>query len=235
MVGQVARQQFPAGQLIEGNRSKAIQTTQEAIAAGATCLFEATFNFDGVFIRCDILHQTSATTWALVEVKSSSKVKDEHYWDLALQHYVLIQNGLSISATKLMHINTQDCFFPHLDNLFTLVDISAEVNSLLPEIPAKLDQFKSVLTQELEPPLAIGKHCDHPNPCPFKADCWQHIPEVSVFTIPRLDWKKKEALIGQGILAIADLPPGHRLSENQQAYVDTVLSNLKWSQSVGQL
>lgn len=225
VVGQYARQQFPTGQLIGGNGSEAIQATQTAIAAGATCLFEAAFNFDGVFIRCDILHQSSPTTWELVEVKSSGKVKDEHYWDVALQQYVLIQNGLSISSTKLMHINTQDCFFPHLDNLFTLADISAEVNSRLPEIPTKLDQFKTILIQDLEPPLAIGKHCDQPNPCPFKEDCWQHIPEVSIFTIPRLDWKKKDALIAQGILAIADLPLGYRLSDNQQTYVDTVLSS----------
>src|SRR5512146_1380369 len=104
-----------------------------------------------------------------------------------------------------MHINTQHCFFPHLYNLFTLVDISAEVTSLLPEIPAKIDQFKTLLTHESEPPLVIGKHCDHPNSCAFKEDCWQHIPDVSIFTIPRLDWKKKDALIAQGLLAIAEL------------------------------
>ena len=115
VVGQYARQRFPGGQLIKGNRSEAIQATQRAIASGATCLFEAAFNFDGVFIRCDILQQTSTTAWEMVEVKSSSKVKDEHYWDVALQQYVLTQYGLSIHATKLMHINTQDCFFPHLD------------------------------------------------------------------------------------------------------------------------
>jgi hypothetical protein len=233
MVGQYARQQFLGGQLIEGNGSEAIQATQEAIlavtpkaiAAGATCLFEAAFNFDGIFIRSDILQQTSATNWELIEVKSSSKVKDEHYWDLALQHYVLTRSGLSISSAKLMHINTEDCFFPHLDNLFTLVDISTQVKSRLPEIPAKLDHLKAVLTQDSEPPLAIGKHCDHPDPCPFKDDCWQNIPDVSIFTIPRLDWKKKDALIAQGILAIADLPASFRLTDIQQTYVDTVLSS----------
>lgn len=49
----------------------------------------------------------------LIEVKSSSKVKDEHQWDLALQKYVLTKVGLPISATKLMHINTQTCSFPN--------------------------------------------------------------------------------------------------------------------------
>ncbi len=104
-VGQYARQQFPVGQLILGNGIEAVQATQDEIATGATCPFEAAFSFDGLFIHCDILHKVSATAWELLEVKSSSKVKDEHHWDVAVQKYVLSGVGLSIGLTKLMHIN----------------------------------------------------------------------------------------------------------------------------------
>lgn len=218
-VGQYARQQFPDGQLIKGSGAEAMQATQKALAqalpgqftTGTTCLFEAAFSFAGLFIRCDILHKVSATTWSLLEVKSSSKVKDEHHWDVAVQKYVLTGAGLSISATKLMHINTQTCVFPDLTNLFTVADITAEVDRLLPEIPKRLEQFKATLAENLEPTLAIradaqaiaiGKHCANPNPCPFTQTCWQHVPEISIFTIPRLDWKKKDALLAQGVLAI---------------------------------
>jgi len=225
IVGQFARDRFPHGQLIEGSGLEAIQATQAAIASGVSCLFEAAFSFEDVFIRCDILHQTSADTWELIEVKSSSTVKEEHHWDAALQKYVLTEVGLCISSVRLMHINTQTCFFPNLDNLFTTADITAEVDRLLPEIPTKIRQFRTLLAEALEPTLAIGKHCDHPNSCSFKADCWQHIPDLSIFTIPRLDWRKKDALIAQGILEISDLPPGYPLSENQRSYVDSVLAD----------
>ncbi len=190
--------------------------------------------FDRLFIRCDILQKTPAGTWELIEVKSSSKVKDEHEWDLALQKYVLTGAGLSISATKLMYINTQTCVFPDLADLFTIADITTEVDRLLPEIPKRLEQFKATLAENLEPTLAmradaqavaIDKHCANPNPCPFTQTCWQHVPEVSIFTIPRLDWKKKDALLTQRVLAIADLPPNYPLSENQRTYVDSVFSN----------
>ena len=224
-VGQYARQQFPDGQLIRGSGAEAMEATQDAIATGATCLFEAAFSFNGLFIRCDILHKTSATTWSLLEVKSSSKVKDEHHWDVAVQTYVLTGVGLFISATKLMHINTQTCVFPDLINLFTIADITTEVDLLLPEIPKRLEQFRTTLTENLEPTLEIGKHCANPNPCPFTQACWQHLPEVSIFTIPRLDWKKKDVLLAQGVLAISDLPSNYPLSENQRTYVDSVLSN----------
>lgn len=225
LVGQFARARFPDGQLIEGSGIEAIQATQAAIASGVSCLFEATFSFEDVFIRCDILHQTSADTWELIEVKSSSTVKEEHHWDAALQKYVLTEVGLCIRSVSLMHINTQTCFFPNLDNLFTIADITAEVDRLLPEIPTKIRQFRTLLTEALEPTLAIGKHCDHPNSCSFKADCWQHIPDLSIFTIPRLDWRKKDTLIAQGILEISDLPLGYPLSDNQRSYVDSVLAD----------
>ena len=177
-----------------------------------------------MFIRCDILQKTLAGTWELIEVRSSSKVKDQHKWDLALQKYVLTGAGLSISATKLMYINTQTCVFPNLADLFTIADITAEVDLLLTEIPRRLKRFRTTLTENLEPALAIGKHCANPNPCPFTQTCWQHVPEVSIFTIPRLDWKKKDALLAQRVLAIADLPSNYPLSENQRTYVDSVLS-----------
>lgn len=223
-VGQYARQQFPDGQLMQGQGVEAVQATQKAIATGASCLFEAACLFDGLLIRCDILHKTSAATWELLEVKSSSEVKEEHHWDVAVQKYVLTGVGLSISSTRLMHINTQTCFFPYLDNLFAIADITPEVDCLLPEIPTQLNQFRIALSK-VEPTLAIGKHCESPNSCPFTGDCWQHVPEASIFTIPRLSWKKKDELIAQGILAIANLPPNYPLTENQQAYVNSVLAN----------
>lgn len=158
-VGEYARQQFPDGQLIKGSGIVAIQATQNAIASGASCLFEAAFSFDGLFVRCDILRKTAAGSWELIEVKSSSKVKDEHHWDIAIQKYVLTSAGLSVDATRLMHVNTKTCFFPDLSNLLEIVDITAEVDRLLPEIPNKLRQFEEILADNLEPTLAIGKHC----------------------------------------------------------------------------
>jgi hypothetical protein len=85
-VGLYARKQFPNGLLIYGEGAEAIQQTQQALQSGITCLFEAAFLFDDVFIRCDILQQTTTGTWDLTEVKSSGKVKDEHIQDLAIKN-----------------------------------------------------------------------------------------------------------------------------------------------------
>ncbi|MBF2088203.1 MAG: hypothetical protein IGR80_11325 [Synechococcales cyanobacterium K44_A2020_017] len=70
-VGRYARQQFANGVLIGAATSEAISATQRAIASGSTCLFEAAFEFEGVFVRCDILQHVAAG-WELIEVKSSN-------------------------------------------------------------------------------------------------------------------------------------------------------------------
>ena len=41
------------------------------------------------------------------------------------------------------------------------------------------------------PTKNIGVHCNEPYDCDFKAHCWKHIPEYSIFDISRLKQKKK--------------------------------------------
>jgi hypothetical protein len=222
-VGLYARKQFPDGLLIYGEGAEALQQTQQALQSGITCLFEAAFLFNDVFIRCDILRQT-ATTWELIEVKSSGKVKDEHIQDLAIQKYVLQGQGLEITTTYLMHINTQSCFYPDLSNLFILENTTAPVEQSLSAIPEKIEELKQILAAD-EPTLLLGKHCKNPNPCPFKDHCWQEVPEVSVFTIPRLSEPKLNELLQQNIFKILDIPGNFKLTENQRVYVESVLNN----------
>ena len=76
-------------------------------SAGSTCLFEAAFQYDGILIRADILQRHPDNTWTLIEVKSSTKAKTEHLWDVAIQHYVLTGVGLNICDAALMLINSR--------------------------------------------------------------------------------------------------------------------------------
>lgn len=221
-VGYYARQQFPDGKLITGNSLDAIRKTQKAILSRASRLFEAAFVFDGLLIRCNILRRNATGAWELIEVKSSSKVKDEHIEDVALQKYVLIGAGISLNTTKLMHINTQDCFYPHLSNIFTLEDITSKVDKTLKKIPSLLQKCKTTLASDIEPEFTPGKHCDKPNPCPFKDSCWQGIPEASIFTIPRLHEEKLKDLVQRKIFDLLSLPTNFPLTENQRIYVDSI-------------
>ncbi len=224
-VGRYAQTKFPEGQLIAGTVAEALTETQQAIAQGATCLFEATVAYKDLVVRCDILQRQDDNSWHLIEVKSSTKVKDEHLWDVAIQVYVLSSAGFQIDRISLMYVNSQDCVYPDLHNLLVTEEITEQVLPLLTAISQHHEQFRLVLAESQAPDILIGEHCHKPNPCPFMADCWQHVPEVSIFTIPRLAWPKKTALIAQNQLAIADLPNEIKLTEKQQAYVNLIRHN----------
>ena len=222
-VGILARNHFPEGILINAaDPLNSIEQTKETIRRGDSCIFEAAFIFNDVLVRCDILEKDS-NSWRITEVKASTSVKDEYIHDLAIQKYVLTGHGLSISETQLMFINNKDCVYPDLSNLFTIEDVTDQVDSLIDNVSNYIETFKTVLGKDVEPNVLIGEQCDKPNRCPFKTHCWKSVPKKSIFTIPRLRWKKKNELIEMGIFNILDLPTDFPLSQKQQTYVNSIL------------
>lgn len=233
-VGMFARDCFPRGVLIDATAPQhAVTQTEAAIERGDTCIFEATFIFNNVLVKCDILERT-ANSWRIVEVKASTVnqtvnkaskiVKEEYLNDLALQKYVLTGHGLSISKTELMLINSKTCVYPELSNLFSIVDATDQVEPLMESVPHNIETFKTVLKSNDEPQDLIGEHCNKPYSCPFKAQCWKDVPKNSIFTIPGLRWKKKDKLIEKGILHLEEVQDTDLLSAKQRRYVDSVLN-----------
>ena len=221
-VGERARDLFPKGMLISAiSPVKSAEQTQIAIRDGASCIFEASFVFENTSVRCDIL-QKDGDSWNLIEVKMSTSVKEEHLADLAIQKYVLTACGIPISKTQLMHINN-GCTYPDLSDLFITENVTDRVEPLMESVPNDIETFKATLGAAVEPNVLIGEQCNKPYPCPFKAYCWEAVPEKSIFTIPRLSRKKKDTLIEEGIFQVQELPADFSLTDNQQAYVDYVL------------
>ncbi len=226
-VGNLARDYFPRGERIEATGPvEAVEQTQDAIRRGIPYIFEASFIFNDIWVRCDIL-QKDSDSWKIIEVKSSTKVREEkyHLHDLAIQKHVLTGQGASISGTQLMLINNKECVYPDLSNLFTIEDVTNQVDRLMGDVPNNIQTFKNILGESAEPPVLIGEHCEKPNRCPFKEHCWEYVPELSIFTIPRLSWNKKDELVEKGILSLHDLPDDYSLTEKQRAYVDMVLND----------
>ena len=142
-VGILARDDFPGGVLIDAaDPLISVEQTKAAIRHGNTCIFEATFIFNGVLVKCDIL-QKDAKSWKIIEVKASTvkawfraskKEKKKYLHDLAIQKYVLTGCGLSTSKTQLMLINSKACVYPDLSNLFTTEDVTDLVNPLMDDV-----------------------------------------------------------------------------------------------------
>ena len=225
-VKRLARERFPEGRLIDTTDPReAVEQTQEAISSGISCIFEASFIFnDTWWVRCDILEKDS-NSWKIIEVEASADVKEEHLSDLAFQKYVLTEQGVTISGTKVMHID-RECVYPDLSNLFTIEDVTDRVNQQMDDVSNNIETFETILDEDVESNVSIGEQCDKPHPCPFKEYCWRDVPECcSIFTIPRLSWKKKNELVEKDILSIRDLPDDFPLTPNQRDYVNMVRNN----------
>jgi hypothetical protein len=157
-----AREVLAGGVLVQGwSNAGRVRATQAALAQGATCVYEGTFSFRGTVVRADILRQVDGR-WVLCEVKSSTRVKEEHYPDVAVQLLVLRGAGLDVSGVEIMHLN-RECRYPDLSNLFVSPDVTPEAEALLPEVDTNLKAFAALLEGPL-PAAEAGRHCSKPYP-----------------------------------------------------------------------
>lgn len=185
-VGDLAMSYF--GDYIEvpydDDKSQMIARTSELIASGAETIAEASFAFDGNFCSVDILRVYNDGV-DIIEVKSSTSIKDIYLDDMAYQCWVLANCGLTVRQVFLMHLNNQYVRRGELelDKLFLLVDCSEEVFSLLGEVGPNIEEIKAYADADTEPDIDIGKHCDDPYECGYKSWCWRHIPANSIFEI----------------------------------------------------
>jgi predicted RecB family nuclease len=211
-VGAVARRSVPGGVLVDLPYRAAdarVARTAAALAAGAAAVYEAAFRADRVFVAVDILER-AGRGFTLVEVKSTTRVKDQHVADAAIQTHVLRRSGLEVPRVEVMHLD-RECRHPDLRNLFAREDVTARVEALLPQIPAHIAQQLAALEGSL-PDVPVGDHCRAPYECPFLGRCWPPRPEHHVGTLYR--WGKRAAeLEALGYATIGDLPDGLNLGE----------------------
>jgi len=223
-VGELARTYVPGGTPIDfpyHQTQKKIEATTAALAAGAPVIYEASFSADRVFVAVDILERLR-DGFGLIEVKSSTGAKPEHYPDAAIQAYVLRSAGLDVRRVEIMHLN-RACTFPDLSDLFARTDVTREVTALLPDIPAQAQEQLRMLEGAL-PEVAIGPHCSAPRECPFMSRCWADLPEHHVSTLYRIGQKAWDLLAG-GCSTIHAIPAGMSLDPPAERQRRSVVSD----------
>ena len=192
-VGEIARQLYPGGLLIDADDLKdALAQTRAAMQATPRPLFEATFEHEGTLVRADLLLPDEAGQggWRMVEVKSSTSVKDYHLTDAAVQAWVLEKAGILISRVEIAHINNQFVYPGNGDyrGLLTYTDISKEARALQADIPDWIKQARDTLALKAEPDIAPGAQCTDPFECSFRTYCdpkaCEEIPVHSVRVLP---------------------------------------------------
>lgn len=178
-VGTLARQLFPDGVLAvpEGSYPgfSSAAYTQSLIEQGVTTIYEATFVYDNIIVAVDVLDLRNGV-WNAFEVKSTTKVKDTHYTDAAIQYYVLSAQLWKIEM-YIVFINREYIRMGALElqKLFTATKVSSELKALQENILSQTRKLKLTLLGA-EPDTAVGPQCTSPYTCSFYDYCHKDLP-----------------------------------------------------------
>jgi len=217
-VGDLAKEMYPDN--IEVGKGitefdKTLRSTEQLLKLRRT-LFEAAFTANGGYCRVDILEPAPDDSWDLIEVKSTSAVKDVHLADLAFQAWVLAAAGVKLRSCFLMHINGNYVRRGPVDpnQFFTIVDLSVEVARFNRDIEDKLNEMTKAIRQPVAPEVGIGPHCSKPDLCPLQDKCWSFVPLTSVFDL-YYGGKKCWRLHRDGVVNLKDIPESISLTQRQ--------------------
>ena len=207
-VGELAQNLFPGGVLVTSGDytlPEQLSMTENALASGATIIYEAAVEHDGVMARADIIKKTRGR-WNLYEVKSSTDLKDVYLDDVAMQYNLLSKSGLHVGKAHVIHINNEyvrqgDI---NVNELFKIVDVTEAVLGLQDKVEKEIKELKKMLSGP-EPDIDIGEHCEDPYDCDFMGHCWKNIPEDSVFSLKGRGVNRYD-LYRKGTIKLADIP-----------------------------
>jgi hypothetical protein len=212
--GDLARDLLGGGRLIAADHlhvNEALAETDALLslpAGQAPMLFEPAFSHQDVRVRVDAF-QRHGDQDTLIEVKSTTSVKQEHVWDCAIQTWVA--RGAGRNVTRIMHGHVDTSFVYRSDGdypgLLKLVDITGVVEALVPRIQAIVDELKRVALAPM-PALRTGRHCSEPYGCPFLSHCRASEPAGPEFPIDLLPRSRVVAgrLAQFGFMDLRDVP-----------------------------
>lgn len=161
-----------------------------------------------------------------VEVKSSTRIKDEHLEEVALQAYVIAGNGLELADAYLVFVNNKYVRSDEFDweALFCQEDISENLIPLLSKVPERIAEMHAVLTLREAPDIRPSRHCFRPHDCEFWKRCTADKPKDWVFYIPRLSSASFDTLELSDVVSMKDVPDTFPLDPKQQRVVDAAKS-----------
>jgi predicted RecB family nuclease len=232
-VGMLARQLFPGGvEVCERSLDHAIRKTRELVAnSEVPAVFEAAFEHDGVLVCVDVLHRRKDGRWRLIEVKSSTDVKEQHLHDVGIQYRVVSRSGLDVGSASLAHVNRNYVFDGQNINLrrfFRIRNLTRRVQRLEPKLTFQLRSEFAVLRMPNAPEIAPGRHCTDPVTCEFFDHCNPARLKDHISYLPRLHASAIEKLEGMGVESIRDIPDDFELSDIQRRACTSVQNGEPW-------
>ena len=223
LVGEHAKKLFPKGVEVDhsGSFEEGLESTKELISKRVP-IFEAALTYKNCYARADILEPVGKDKWNLIEVKSSTELKDVNYDDIGFQYYVYTGAGLKIDKCYLMCIDNTYVRKGDIDpnKLFKKIDVTEEIKKTYSKtIENNVADMVKAIASKTFIEIGIGAHCSDPYDCPLIEKCRSFLPERNVFLLYRNN-KLPMALIQDGIYELAKIPKKYELTEKNQIQVD---------------
>ena len=235
-VGDIARRIYDPegiGELVDVGRdgfAAALQRSTELLA-GSVPVFEAGFSAGGALAFADVMlpgprsDEKQPPAWNMVEVKSSTSVKDYHRDDVAIQAFVARSAGVVLASVGLAHIDSSWTYPGGGDyrGLLKRNDLTAEAGARAQEVQAWIVQAHTVCASPVEPDDTIGVHCDDPYACGFYDYCARNESkaEFPVTWLPYIGAKAQQLAL-QGVVELKDVPDGLLNARQQRVKAHTL-------------
>jgi len=190
-------------------------------------------------VRVDVLQRRRDHRWRLIEVKSTTSLKEDHLDDVGIQSRVVSRSGLDLASVNLSHVNRDYVFDGgSIDprKFFKIRNLTRRIQRLQPKLTFQLRAEFTVLNMPNAPDLPPGPHCTHPVTCEFFEQCNRPRPDDHIGYLPRLHASAAEELEELGVASIRDIPDDFELSEIQRRAATSVQTGEPWySPELGEL
>jgi len=224
---QYAEKRFPDGITLGFNSfqeySSLPERTKQSLDDDTKTIFQGRFEADNITCICDIVDRVEKNEFDLYEIKSSTKVKPEHYPDLAFQVVVLESSGLKVRNIAVIHVNNE-----YVKN----GDIDASKISIIEDVASEVRNKIEETKQNIEAALEVIKLSNLPDPSPRYAKLgslneWMEIYKAlgnkvdlySIYNLIAPGIKRIGELEDLGIKLIKDIPDDFKLTIKQQIQV----------------
>jgi len=209
--------------------------TKQEIEKGTEIILQGRLEAGGITCIFDVLKRVDGNVFDLIEIKSSTKAKPEHEYDLAFQTLVFQKAGLQVCNISVMHVNnayirTGDI---EIDKLVATTDVTDAVKNLLQVTETQIQKAFDTLSQRSMPDLSpryvnqLGiKNVDW---CKDWLEVYKYLrPDLDPYCIYFLSCPSPEQigkLEDAGIKFIADIPDELALRLKQAMQIKTTREN----------
>jgi len=202
-------------------------------------IFEAGFKIDGALAFADVMlpaGDDGQPAWKMVEVKSSTGVKDYHRDDVAVQAFIAQSMGVKLKSVAVACIDSSWIYPGNEDyrGLLAETDLTAEVLARVEEVGGWLAEAQRVAAQPAEPAIDVGAHCRIPFECGFCGYCNRANPQPDFPAdwLPSFSSAKRAQLAELGINDLRSVPD-ELLNEKQRMVKRHTLAGTVYFDAVG--